>query len=121
MRRFLPAVLLFLVLGLRARADEGMWVLPLMDSAKVAEVGGKGLEIPFGDIYSSGDGSLAGAILVFGWGGTGSVISPEGLVLTNHHCAYEYVARLSTPEKISCRTVFGQEGKTKNYLFPGLR
>lgn len=98
-RRLFPAIVLILLLGHRAQADEGMWVLPLLDSAKVCEMAEKGLRIHIDSVRSFGSNSIADAVLIFGWGGTGSVVSPKGLVLTNHHCAYEFISALSTPEE----------------------
>lgn len=68
-------------------ADEGMW-LPSEISEKIADMQAKGLNINAEDLYSETGVSLKDAIVLFGRGCTGELISPDGLLLTNHHCGY---------------------------------
>lgn len=119
-RRVFTSVVLILLFGPRAHADEGMWPLPLLDSAKVCEMAEKGLRIDIDSIRSSGANSIADAVLIFGWGGTGSVVSPHGLVLTNHHCAYDYISDLSTPEENILRDGFWATQMGGELPVPGL-
>ena len=82
-----------------AMADEGMWLLQLMRQQnlkdKMAEAG---LQISVDEIYSPEAPSLKDAIGIFGGGCTGEVVSPNGLVLTNHHCGFKFIQQLSTVE-----------------------
>ena len=83
----------------QAMADEGMWLLQLMRQQnlkdKMAEAG---LQISVDEIYSPEAPSLKDAIGIFGGGCTGEVVSPNGLVLTNHHCGFSFIQQLSTVE-----------------------
>ncbi|MDR1555759.1 MAG: S46 family peptidase [Tannerellaceae bacterium] len=81
-----------------ADADEGMWVLPLLKQQKFAEMQALGLKLQDYDIYHPDSSSLKDAVVIFGGGCTGEIISPEGLVLTNHHCGYSQIQRHSTLE-----------------------
>ena len=69
-----------------ASADEGMW-LPSLISERIGDMQEKGFRLDAEDIYSINQASLKDAVVLFGRGCTGEVISPEGLLLTNHHCA----------------------------------
>lgn len=84
---------LLLFLAVSSFAQEGMWLLTQIDQL---ELNKRGLAIPAGDLYSKDKPALYSAILQVG-GGSGSFVSPEGLVLTNHHVAYTALQRASTP------------------------
>jgi len=73
-------------------AQEGMWMLTQIDQLNLAQ---KGLQIPVGDIYSPGKPGISRAVLQLG-GGSASFISPDGLVITNHHVAYTALQRVSS-------------------------
>lgn len=80
-------------------ADEGMWLLQLMRNQNLEEQMRKhGLEIGVDDIYSPDAPSLKDAIGIFGGGCTGEIVSPHGLIFTNHHCGYSYIQQLSDIE-----------------------
>ncbi|MBC8321038.1 MAG: S46 family peptidase [Bacteroidetes bacterium] len=88
-----------LLLGINSttRADEGMWI-PLLINKNIAEMQEMGIKLTAEDIYNVNNSSLKDAIAIFGRGCTGEIISPEGLLLTNHHCGYGSIQKLSTPE-----------------------
>lgn len=79
-------------------ADEGMWLLMLIKRLNYQDMKEKGLQLTPEEIYSVNHSSLKDAIVHFDQGCTAEIISKEGLVLTNHHCGYEAIAELSTPE-----------------------
>ena len=83
-----------------ARADEGMWMIHAIDAALEKKMQERGLELSAREIYNADapGTSVADAVVSLEFGCTGSIISDRGLLITNHHCAYSDVHRLSTPE-----------------------
>ena len=79
-------------------ADEGMWMLTDLKKQNAAVMYDMGLDISIDDVYSPDNISLKDAVVHFGGGCTGEVISAEGLVLTNHHCGYGYIQQHSSVE-----------------------
>ncbi|MFI3324300.1 MAG: S46 family peptidase [Rikenellaceae bacterium] len=79
-----------------AAADEGMWLLPYLKKMNIEEMQKMGLELNAQDIYSVDEGSLKDAIVIFGGGCTGEIVSPNGLLFTNHHCGYGSIQALSS-------------------------
>lgn len=82
-----------------AKADEGMWLINLLDKNLTAKMKKAGLKIDPKVIYDQNNASLSDAIVALDFGCTGSMISQEGLLITNHHCAYGDIHSLSTPDK----------------------
>ena len=82
---------------LPALADEGMW-LPSLISQRIGDMQAKGFRLTAEDIYSVNQASLKDAVVLFGGGCTGELVSDEGLLLTNHHCGYSYIQRHSSVE-----------------------
>ena len=79
-------------------ADEGMWMLTDLKKQNAAVMYDMGLDISIDGVYSPDNISLKDAVVHFGGGCTGEVISAEGLVLTNHHCGYGYIQQHSSVE-----------------------
>ena len=88
-----------LVLSLTvARADEGMWLPYSLNGQNLAEMQAMGCKLTAEQIFSFNQPSIKDAIVQFGGGCTGEIISPEGLLLTNHHCGLSYVQKHSSIE-----------------------
>lgn len=81
-----------------ARADEGMWMLTDLKKQNEVAMTELGLLIPTDQIYNPTGIALKDAVVHFGGGCTGEVISAEGLVLTNHHCGYGAIQQHSSVE-----------------------
>ncbi|NOX87345.1 MAG: S46 family peptidase [Chlorobi bacterium] len=98
MKKFV-IVFLSLIIGFSSalKADEGMWV-PLLINKNIAEMQKMGFKLTAEDIYSINHASLKDAVVIFGGGCTGEIVSPKGLLFTNHHCGYSSIQKVSTPE-----------------------
>ena len=83
---------------LAAFADEGMWMLTDLKQQNAAVMQDLGLDISIDKVYCPDNVSLKDAVVHFGGGCTGEVISSEGLILTNHHCGYSYIQQHSSVE-----------------------
>ena len=97
MKRIL-AIVAALGIALTASADEGMWLLPLLQKMNGKALKEAGCKLSPEEIYSINHGSLKDAIIHFGGGCTGEIISADGLIVTNHHCGYSSIQALSTDE-----------------------
>ncbi len=99
MKRIIIVLLsLQVIFTLRLQADEGMWLLPLIKQLNIEKMQSMGLELSAEEIYSINQSSLKDAIVIFGRGCTGEIISDQGLLLTNHHCGYGQIQSHSTVE-----------------------
>lgn len=85
-----------ILFGNSLKADEGMWLLSLLDKLNYKDMEAKGLRLTPEQLYSVNNSSLKDACIWFNGGCTGELISSEGLILTNHHCGYDAIAGLST-------------------------
>ena len=80
------------------RADEGMWMLPLLQKMNSKAMKDLGCKLSAKQIYDMNNSSLKDAIVQFGGGCTGEIISSDGLLITNHHCGYGSIQKLSSVE-----------------------
>ena len=121
MKKFLFSTLCAsLLLAQPMRADEGMWLLPLLQKLNASSMQERGLTLSVDDIYSINNSSLKDAIVIFGGGCTGEIISPEGLLLTNHHCGYGAIQRHSTVENDYLKDGFWAMSREQEIPTPGL-
>ena len=97
MKKFVLFLTMF-VMVLPVRADEGMWFLMFIERLNHRDMQKMGLQLTAEEIYSINNHSLKDAIIQFNGGCTAEIISKDGLVLTNHHCGYDAIAELSSPE-----------------------
>lgn len=98
MKKILLSLVLFISLAFKAAADEGMWLPLLLGKQVYADMVKKGLKLSKDQLYSINQPSLKDAIVIFGGFCTGEIVSPKGLIFTNHHCGYSTIAANSTLE-----------------------
>ena len=105
-----------------ARADEGMWLLQLMKQQNSIDMMKKqGLKLAADDLYNPNGVSLKDAVGIFGGGCTGEIISPEGLILTNHHCGYGAIQQHSSVEHDYLTDGFWAKSRNEELPTPGLK
>src|ERR1700761_9326578 len=97
MKKILLSFVLALYM-LKASADEGMWLPMLLGQQVYDNMVKKGLKLTKEQLYSINKSSLKDAIIIFGAGCTGVIVSDQGLIFTNHHCGYEAIANASSVE-----------------------
>jgi hypothetical protein len=112
-------LLALLMVLLPVKADEGMW-LPLLISNRITDMQAKGFKLTAEDIYSVNKASLKDAVVRFGGGCTGEVVSPDGLLFTNHHCGYGQIQEHSTVEHDYLKDGFWAMSKEEELPNPGL-
>ncbi|MGN1233880.1 MAG: S46 family peptidase, partial [Candidatus Cryptobacteroides sp.] len=98
MKKFFCTLSALLLVTAGAWADEGMWLLPLIQKMNGKAMKDLGCRLTPEEIYGINNNSLKDAIVQFGGGCTGEIISDQGLLVTNHHCGYSSIQGLSTPE-----------------------
>jgi len=111
---------LILVLNLSVKADEGMWMLPLLKKLNMGTMTELGLKLSAEEIYSINNSSIKDAIVIFGGGCTGEIVSDKGLLLTNHHCGYGRIQAHSSVEHNYLEDGFWAMSKEEELLNPGL-
>lgn len=113
-------IILFAFQCLNIKADEGMWLPMLLQSINADAMYSKGLKIPIDSIYSVNKTSLKDAIVLFGGGCTGEIISNKGLLLTNHHCGYSQIVSHSTVDHDYLTNGFWAMNMSEELPCPGL-
>ncbi len=116
----LSILLLSLLLLSGAKADEGMWMLPLIEKLNIQKMNGMGCVLTADEIYNANGTSLKDAVIVFGGGCTGVMVSGQGLLFTNHHCGYGAIQQLSTVEHNYLKNGFTARTLEDEINAPGL-
>jgi hypothetical protein len=113
-------IILVVCLGLKAVPDEGMWLLPLIEKLNLGKMTELGLKLSAEDIYSLNKASIKDAVVRFGRGCTGEIVSSQGLLLTNHHCGYGQIQSHSTVDHDYLRDGYWAMTKEQELPNPGL-
>lgn len=122
MKHFKRVILLFLiVLSINnVRADEGMWTIFNMDSTLVRKMKDIGLLLTSDQLYNENQASLKDAIMIFDNGCTAEVVSPNGLIFTNHHCGRDRVQQLSSNTNNYIRDGYWANSRAEELPIKGL-
>lgn len=118
--RFTIIALLVMALPLQAVADEGMWLLQLLGKTNSQALKKAGCKLTPQQIYDINNASIKDAIVMFGGGCTGEVISNQGLVITNHHCGYGSIQKFSSVEHDYLRDGFWAMNQSEEMPAEGL-
>ena len=116
----LPIFLAILSFNISLKADEGMWIPMLVDRLNYEDMQKLGLKLTAEEIYSINQSSLKDAIVIFGRGCTGEIISEKGLLITNHHCGYGQIQTHSAIEHDDLSDGFWAMGLQEELPNPGL-
>ncbi len=102
------------------KADEGMWIPLLLKKYNIEDMQKKGFKLTAEDIYSINQASMKDAVVIFGRGCTGELISDQGLIITNHHCGYGQIQQHSSVEHDYLTDGFWAMSKEEELINPGL-
>ena len=119
MKRILSILSAAIIAVLPMKADEGMW-LPALISQRIGDMQAKGFKLSAEDIYSVNQASLKDAVVLFGSGCTGELVSDQGLLFTNHHCGYSFIQRHSSVEHDYLKDGFWALNRSQELPNPGL-
>ncbi len=119
-KAFLLLQLIILAFSLNVRADEGMWIPMLIDRLNYEDMQKEGLKLTAEEIYSINHASLKDAVVIFGRGCTGEIVSPDGLLLTNHHCGYGQIQEHSSIQHDYLKDGFWAMSHEEELSNPGL-
>lgn len=98
MKKLLIVLILVLFMTPFVRSDEGMWIPLLIEQFNIEIMQEKGFKLTAEDIYSVNRACMKDGVMIFGGGCTAELISPEGLLITNHHCGYGRIQAHSSLE-----------------------
>ena len=119
MKRLILTLAIALI-SVGAMADEGMWLLPYLQKMNIKDMKAKGCKLSAEEIYSINKNSIKDAIVIFGNGCTGEVVSSEGLLFTNHHCGYGSIQALSSVDHDYLKYGFWANNHAEEIPAPGL-
>lgn len=120
MKKFLLTLAAIAAMLPSARADEGMWMLPLLEKINSDALRNLGSRLSPDQIYSINHSSIKDAVVQFGGGCTGEIISGSGLLVTNHHCGYGSIQALSSEEHNYLEDGYWASSRNEEIPVPGL-
>jgi len=120
MKRFLLGLIAIVLIIPQVKADEGMWIPMLLKKYNIEEMQEMGFKLTAEDIYSVNEACLKDAVVIFGRGCTGELISDQGLMITNHHCGYGQIQYHSTVEHDYLTNGFWAMSKEEELVNPDL-
>lgn len=120
MIRFSVLLSTFLILSGSLQAKEGMWIPALLEKYNFAEMQAMGFKLTAQDIYDVNNASMKDAVVIFGGGCTGELISSDGLLITNHHCGYRQIQEHSSVEHDYLTDGFWAMSREEELANPGL-
>jgi hypothetical protein len=120
MKKALVSVPFIFIFFLKSFADEGMWLPLLLGQQVYNDMVKKGLKLTKEQLYSINKASLKDAIIIFGGGCTGAIVSQEGLIFTNHHCGYDAIASASSVDHNYLKEGFYARNKGEEFPASGL-
>jgi hypothetical protein len=115
---FLSLAILFV--AITAKGDEGMWLLKELNRESASRMQELGFTFPMNKLYNEEKPSLKDAVVIFGGGCTGVVVSDKGLVFTNHHCGYGAIQKLSAVEHDYLKDGFAAKNNADELYADGL-
>ncbi len=122
MKKFFAALLALAVsVPSVVKADEGMWLLPLIEKLNIKDMKEKGFKLEADDLYNPNGASIMSSVAIFGGGCTSELISSQGLLLTNHHCGYGAIQMHSSVEHDYLKYGFWAKNKSEEIPTPGLK
>ncbi|MCL1821878.1 MAG: S46 family peptidase [Prolixibacteraceae bacterium] len=120
MKKFFLFIQVFLLCVVSLSAHEGMWIPTLLKKYNIEEMQQMGFRLTAEDIYDINNVSMKDAVVIFGGGCTGEMISPDGLLITNHHCGYSQVQMHSSVENDYLTHGFWAMNRNEELPNPGL-
>ncbi len=120
MRKLITLIAMVLISFSTVRAQEGMWIPSLLEQLNEEEMQGMGMELSAQDVYNINNSSLKDAIVHFNGGCTSELISPNGLLLTNHHCGYSSIQSHSSVENDYLKDGFWAKSRKEELANPNL-
>ena len=120
MKKFLVTIIVSLTFLAKSVADEGMWLPLLLGQQVYNDMVKRGLKLTKEQLFSMNKASIKDAIVIFGGGCTGEIVSAEGLIFTNHHCGYDVIASASTMDHNYLKDGFYSKNKDEEIPAEGL-
>lgn len=120
MKKIMVACLALLLAAPGLRADEGMWLLPYLQKLNIKDMKAKGFKLSAKDIDNINGDAIKDAVIIFGNGCTGEIVSDRGLILTNHHCGYGAIQQHSSVEHDYLKNGFWAMSDAEEIPTPGL-
>jgi len=120
-KKLLLSLLIFSQIHFTSQADEGMWIPMLLKKYNIEQMQQMGFKLTAEDIYSINQASLKDAVMIFGGGCTGELISDKGLLITNYHCGYRQIQQHSSLENDYLTNGFWAMSQKEELANPGLK